>query len=145
MKNLAASVKARLLNIARNEGRDFNRVLLLYMQERFIARLAESEYQDRFVLKGGVYLYLRYGSQARPTVDLDLLGLALSPKLDTVAAAMREVAGIALEDGVHFNPDSVRASRIREDAICEGVRVKLTAYLGSARVPLQIDVVSVTC
>ena len=140
MKNLAASVKARLLNIARNEERDFNRVLLLYMQERFLARLAASEYRDRFVLKGGVYLYLRYGSQARPTVDLDLLGRALSPDLDLIATIMRAVASIELEDGVRFDAASVRTSRIREEAVYEGVRVKLTAYLESARVPLQIDV-----
>lgn len=140
MKNFAASVKARLLNIARNEGRDFNRVLLLYMQERFLARLAESEYRDRFVLKGGIYLYLRYGSQARPTVDLDLLGRSLSPDLDLIAAIMRAVASIELEDGVRFDPDSVSTSRIREEAVYEGVRVKLTAYLDSARVALQIDV-----
>ena len=140
MKNLAASVKARLLNISRNEGRDFNRVLLLYMQERFMARLAESEYQDHFILKGGVYLYLRYGSQARPTVDLDLLGRALSPDLDLIASIMQEVAAIGLEDGVRFDADSVRTARIREEAIYEGVRVKLTAYLESARVPMQIDV-----
>ena len=140
MKNLAASVKARLLNIARSEGRDFNRVLLLYMQERFIARLTESEYQDRFILKGGVYLYLRYGSQARPTVDLDLLGRALSPDLDLIADIMRDLASVELEDGVRFDPDSVRTARIREEAIYEGVRVKLTAYLETARVPMQIDV-----
>ena len=92
MKNLAASVKARLLNIVRSEGRDFNRVLLLYMQERFVARLARSEYRERFVLKGGVYLYLRYGSRARSTVDLDLLGRALPPDMDLIAGIMRDVA-----------------------------------------------------
>ena len=140
MKNLAASIKARLLNLAREEGRDFNRVLLLYMQERFLARLAASTYRERFVLKGGVFLYLRYQSQARPTVDLDLLGRALSPDLDLIATIMCDIADTALEDGVRFDPNSVRTARIREEAIYEGVRVKLTAYLESARVPLQIDV-----
>ena len=116
MKNLAASVKARLLNIAHKEERDFNRVLLLYMQERFMARLATSDYQNRFVLKGGVFLYLRYGSQARPTVDLDLLGGALSPDLALIADIMREVAAIQLEDGVRFDSESVYTTRIREEA-----------------------------
>lgn len=140
MKNVAASVKARLLNVARKEARDFNRVLLLYMQERFLARLAASNYQDRFILKGGVFLYLRYGSRARPTVDLDLLGRALAPDLGRIAAIMREVTSLNLADGVRFDPESVSATRIREEAIYEGVRVKLNAYLESARVPLQIDV-----
>lgn len=55
MKDVAASVKARLLNLARREGRDFNRVLLLYLQEQFLTRLANSNYQDQFVLKGVSY------------------------------------------------------------------------------------------
>lgn len=140
MKNLSASLKAKLLNIARKEGRDFNRVLLLYIQERFMARLARSKYQDHFILKGGVCLYLRYRSQARPTVDLDLLGRALSSELSFIADIMRELANTELEDGVRFDSASVRTTRIRETANYEGVRVKLTAYLESARVPIQIDV-----
>ena len=64
MKNLAASVKARLLNLARAKGIEFNRVQLLYIQERFLARLATSPQRDHFVLKGGLYLYSRYGALA---------------------------------------------------------------------------------
>lgn len=140
MKNLSASVRARLLNIARNEKRDYNRLLLIYLQERLLARLAISKHMKRFVLKGGVYLYSRYGSLARPTMDLDLLGQGLKPDLTLLTDIMREIAATPLEDGVRFDPDSVVASRIKEDAEYEGVRVKLTAYMDSARITMQVDI-----
>jgi predicted nucleotidyltransferase component of viral defense system len=140
MKNLSASVRARLLNIARREKRDYNRLLLLYLQERLLARLALSKHQKQFVLKGGVYLYSRYGSLARPTMDLDLLGQGLKPDLTLLADIMRDIAATPLEDGVRFDPDSVVAARIKEGAEYEGVRVKLTAYMDSARITMQVDI-----
>ena len=85
-------------------------------------------------------MYLRYGSRARSTVDLDLLGRALPADLNLLEDIVRTVTAIPLEDGVRFDADSVMASRIREGANYEGVRVKLTAYLEAARVALQIDV-----
>jgi predicted nucleotidyltransferase component of viral defense system len=140
MKNLSTSVRARLLNIARSEKRDYNRLLLLYLQERFLVRLAVSKYQKQFVLKGGVFLYSRYGSLARPTIDLDLLGQGLTPDLTLLADIMRDIAAQPLEDGVNFDPDTVVASRIKEDAEYEGVRVKITAYMDSAQITMQVDI-----
>jgi hypothetical protein len=72
VKNTAASVRARLLNLARSVEMDFNRILLLYGQERFLDRLCCSPYRNRFVLKGGLLLYSAYLQLARPTKDLDL-------------------------------------------------------------------------
>lgn len=48
------SIRARLLNIAKKENRDFNAILNLYYQERLLARLAASHYRERFLLKGGL-------------------------------------------------------------------------------------------
>ena len=50
-KDLAASVRARLLNLAKAEGSDFNQVLVRYALERFLYRLSQSAHADRFVLK----------------------------------------------------------------------------------------------
>ncbi len=44
IKNKPASIRARLLNIARVEGIDFDALLLRYFQERFLSRLAISEF-----------------------------------------------------------------------------------------------------
>ena len=54
IKNIAASIRARLLNLAKKEDINFNQILLLYMQERLLYRLSISKYKDKFFLKGGV-------------------------------------------------------------------------------------------
>ena len=47
----AASVRARLLNIAKATGVDFNQVLVRFALERLLYRLSRSAHADRFVLK----------------------------------------------------------------------------------------------
>lgn len=74
--NLPASVRQRLWNMARKTAVDYNRLQLLYLQERWLARLAQSQHQHNFVLKGGLYLYSNYGLTSRPTRDIDFLGRA---------------------------------------------------------------------
>lgn len=139
-RNPPHSVKDRLMNLARRESLDYNRVQLLYAQERFLARLAASPHRDRLVLKGGLYLYARYGVTTRPTRDVDFLGRATPAEVDVVAALVRDVAAVPLEDGLDFDAASITAASIKEGADYEGVRVRLVARLGKARQPLQLDV-----
>ncbi|NOY70051.1 MAG: nucleotidyl transferase AbiEii/AbiGii toxin family protein [Deltaproteobacteria bacterium] len=81
VKDVSASVRARLLNLARSAGRDFQELTIRYTVERFLARLAESEHRDRFILKGAM-LYIPWKlDDKRTTMDLDLLGFG-SPDLD---------------------------------------------------------------
>ena len=70
LKNIAASVRDRLLKLSKDSGIDFNRILLLYTQERFLFRLTHSKYKDNFILKGGIFLYGVYQQKARPTKDM---------------------------------------------------------------------------
>jgi len=73
VRNMDASVKARLKNIAKEYKKTFNLILQLYMQERFLYRLSVSEYKDNFVLKGGLFLFSMTGFTGRPTRDIDFL------------------------------------------------------------------------
>ena len=137
--NVSASVSARLLNQARSAGEDYNALLARYAAERFLYRLGISEHNDRFLLKGAMLFILWEGNLHRMTRDLDLLGRG-STDVDDVVAVVREICTVAAEnDGVTFHADSVRGERIREDMVYEGVRVRLLASLGTARIPLQID------
>lgn len=139
-KNLAASVKARLQNEAAKRGEDFNLLLLRYVIERFLFRLSQSPYADRFLLKGAMLFVVWDEKTHRPTRDLDLLGFGPSEKED-LRKLFQDVARIrVVDDGLVFDPDSVRAEEIREDNTYGGVRVRLLAKLGSAEVPVQIDV-----
>lgn len=137
--NIAASVLTRLKNIADKEQFDFNFLLLRYIQERFLSRLEGSTYANRFVLKGG-FLLLAYNiHQARPTRDIDFLGINLSQDQKLIESIIAEIASIEQPDGVSFIIDSIQSEIIKEDANYPGIRVKMVAKIGTARNRIQID------
>ena len=138
--NIAASVHQRLLNRARETGRPFDEVLQHFAIERFLYRLSKSPHADRFILKGALMLSVWGGAGSRPTKDIDFLG-HIDNSLDYIAEAMSEVCETNVEaDGMLYDGDSVAATRITEDAAYHGVRVRLKAALGKARISMQVDV-----
>jgi predicted nucleotidyltransferase component of viral defense system len=140
IKDIAASVRARLLNMARTSGRDFDALLLQYMQERFLYRLSISPYRRHMILKGAL-LFLAYEmSLLRPTKDIDFLCSSTPNELNEVRNLIVAIAGIELDDGVRFNHESVIVERITEGADYKGVRVKLEGRLTAARKLLQLDI-----
>ena len=138
-KDLAASVRARLLNIAKSEGSDFNQILVRYALERFLYRLSQSPHADRFLLKGALLFTLWYDMPHRPTRDADLLGFGPSD-LQSISQTFREIASITVDDGIAFDPGSVTADDIRKDAGYAGARVVITGELAKARCKTQIDI-----
>ena len=139
--NIAASIRQRLLNLARAQERPFQEVLQFYVMERFLYRLSRSDHADRFVLKGALMLQMWESPQARPTMDIDMLGRT-DNELGTLVVQLREIMGIGFEseDGVIFHGDSLQAEAITEDAEYEGVRIRGWAELGRARARLQVDI-----
>ncbi len=137
--HLAASVRARLLNVAKAQGADFNQVLVRFALERMLYRLAQSSHADRFLLKGALLFTLWYDMPHRATRDADLLGFGASD-LASVAQAFRDIAGIAVDDGMVFDPTSVSVEEIRKEAGYGGVRVVIAGELARARCKTQIDV-----
>lgn len=73
-RDIGASVRQRLLNRARAEGRPFQELLQYFAMERFLYRLAKSAFADRFVLKGALLLTAWNAPVTRPTMDIDLAG-----------------------------------------------------------------------
>jgi len=139
MSNVAASVRARLLNVAKAQGSDFQQVLVRFALERILYRLTQSQYADRFLLKGALLFTLWYDMPHRATRDADLLGFGASD-LESVAQIFREIAAVAVEDGIVFDPASVIAEEIRKEAGYGGVRVVIAGELAKARCKTQIDV-----
>ena len=136
----AASVRQRLLNLARQRGENFNLVLTHYALERFLYRLSISPHADNLVLKGAMRFMAWTREVHRPTRDLDLTGLGRELEQD-LGMVMFEIleAGKDLNDGLRFD-GGINLEAIREDQLYQGIRVGLTAFLGAARIPLQIDV-----
>ena len=138
-KDRAASVRARLLNIAKATGVDFNQVLVRFALERFLYRLSRSVHADRFILKGALLFTLWYDMPHRATRDADLLGFGPSDK-ESVADMFRDIAAVAADDGIVFDPASVVVEDIRKSDGYGGVRVLLTGLLANARCHTQVDV-----
>ena len=140
IKNLAASVKARLANLAREHREDFQELLSRFGRERLLYRLSVSEYQERFILKGALLFAYWTGAPHRPTRDMDLLGYG-DPDITVLEEIFRELCTVQVQpDGLMFQPDSVAGERIKDDEKYEGVRLHMTALLEKTRIPLQIDV-----
>ena len=137
--NVAASVRARLLNVAKAQGVDFNQVLVRFALERILYRMTQSQHADRFLLKGALLFTLWYDMPHRATRDADLLGFGASD-LASMAETFRDIAAVAVDDGIVFDPASVTADDIRKEAGYGGVRVIIAGELAKARCKTQIDV-----
>jgi predicted nucleotidyltransferase component of viral defense system len=138
-KNVAASVHQRLLNIARETDRPFNEVLQYFAMERLLYRLSCSTHKDSFVLKGALLFRVWDVPDSRATRDIDFLAF-LDNSPENLEAVFRDVCTIEGDDGLAFDPESVVATTIKEDADYEGVRIRFRGLLGKARITMQIDV-----
>ena len=140
VKNKAASIRAKLMNIARAEKIDFDFLLLRYFQERFLYRLAISEFSDRFILKGGLLLICLKMPRSRPTKDIDFLAKEIKNDPAELEHIFRSITAISCNDGVKFTSSSLISEQIKENADYEGIRIKIDATLGQARKKLQMDI-----
>lgn len=139
MRNTAASIKARLLNHARTNGHPLNPLLENYAMGRLFWRLSESPYSNDFILKGAQVFAIWANAPHRPTRDADFLCFRPND-IAGLERIFREICDIPSipEDGLEW--DEISANAIREDNVHGGIRVRITALLGKARIPVQVDV-----
>ena len=138
--NVAASVRDRLLNRARAENRPFNELLQYYVIERFLYRLSRSQHASHFVLKGALMIQVWGGHLGRSTKDIDLLGRS-DNAVESVEAAIRDCLQVEVEDdGVRFDVASIEGKEIVADAEYVGARIRFLAFVGEARLTVQVDV-----
>jgi len=139
VRNIAASVRDRLLNKSRTEKLDYNLLLTRYALERLLYRMSISAPRDQFLLKGALLFDLWFDVPHRPTHDADFLGFG-SAEIPHLEAVFRDICRIEVEDGIVFKPDSVKGAEIRKEANYAGVRITLLGMLDTARCPVQADV-----
>jgi hypothetical protein len=139
-KNMAVSVRDRLLNLARERGEDFQLILTRYGLERLLYRLGKSDYRDLFILKGAMLFVLWSDQPHRPTRDVDFLGFGDSSETG-LKTVFRELCEIPVEDdGLTLIADSIQVDAIRDDTEYGGMRVKLFGELAGARILIQADI-----
>lgn len=139
-RNLPASVRGRLENLARETSRPLQELMQYFVMERFLFRLSKSRYADRFVLKGALMFTFWGMPQSRATRDIDLLART-NNSVETMSKIITEVCQHPVKpDGVEFISDSIKGVTIKEDAAYSGVRVTFVSKIQNARLPMQIDI-----
>lgn len=139
IKNIGASVRARLLKLSKANGQSFDLVLTRFTLERLLFRLSQSLHADRFVLKGAMLMMSWFDDPHRGTRDLDLLSFG-DPSEGAMLATFQDILAEYAEDGVVFDPGTLRVDRIREVLDYGGLRIRAIASVGGARLNLTIDI-----
>lgn len=138
-RDIGASVRQRLLNLAHARGQPMDLLLTRYALERLLHRLSLSPHRERFVLKGAMLLVTWFDEPHRATRDVDLLGFGDASE-DALLTTFREIMAIEAEDGVHFDRKNLRIEAIREELDYGGSRLRTTATLAGARIPITVDI-----
>jgi predicted nucleotidyltransferase component of viral defense system len=139
-KNMAASVGAKLLNLSRETGQSFQELVQYFAMTRFLYRLAQSTASSQFILKGAMLLHAMNITQARSTLDIDLLG-ETSNSLENIRETLNTVIDIEVDDdGLKFLKETIVISDIDKDGDYFGRRAKFRAKLGRMDIPMQIDI-----
>lgn len=138
-KNMAASVKARLLTMARKQGRAFDLLLVRFALERLLFRLSLSPHRNNYVLKGGMLVSQWLEHDNRETRDIDFLGFG-PPDEVAITAIFAEIMALDTGDGLVFDVGALATSAIREEMEYGGIRLKTFAYLERTRIPVTLDV-----
>lgn len=138
-RNIGASVRQRLLNLAHARSQPMELLLIRYALERLLHRLSLSPHRDRFVLKGAMLLTTWFDEPHRATRDVDLLGFGNAAQ-DALLTAFREIMAVDLDDGVSFDLKGLQVEAIREEVEYGGSRLRTTAKLAGARIPITVDV-----
>ncbi len=141
IKNIAVSTRQKLLNKARKDQRPFAELLQYFAMERFLYRLSQSKYKDKFILKGALALLAWNAPTVRPTKDIDLLG-EFNNDVEVITQVISEICEQDVEpnDGLTFDIKTITGIKIKEDADYQGVRVRFLSYLDTAKVTMQIDI-----
>jgi len=139
IRNMPASVKARLLNFSRESNQPFQILLTRYVLERLLYRLSTPTHRDRFVLKGAFLMATWFVNPFRPTQDVDFLGFG-DPDPDTMLHIFREICAVQIDDGVIFDTNALAIDRVRNELEYGGLRIKTNANIASTKIRVVIDI-----
>lgn len=139
MKDIAASILARLKNQAKETGLSYQMCLQLFCQEEFLRRLSLSQYSGNFILKGGLFIYTLTEFQSRATQDIDFLMRQLSNDIDKVKDIMEEICLVPTEND-YIKIEVLNAETITPDKEYQGVSVKFIGRIKQVKIPFSIDI-----
>lgn len=131
-------IKGRIKSVAKQNNADARTLMRIYMMERFLERLAQSEYRDNFIIKGGILVTAMIGVAHRSTMDIDTSMKNLNLSAEDALRVVNRVKDIDLDDGVSFDVKDI--SNIMDEMEYPGIRVTMNANVGRLITPLKIDI-----
>ena len=131
-------IKGRIKSVAKQNNADARTLMRIYMMERFLERLTQSEYRDNFIIKGGILVTAMIGVAHRSTMDIDTSMNNLNLSAEDALRVVNQVKDIDLDDGVSFEVKDV--SNIMDEMEYPGIRVTMNANVGRLITPLKIDI-----
>jgi predicted nucleotidyltransferase component of viral defense system len=138
MIDQAASVLVKLRNKSLESGRSYQLCMQLFCQEELLRRIASSPYADKFVLKGGMFIYVLTEFSSRVTVDVDFLVQDNRLNRNEFLNVVEEILNISTGNNfIIFTITNIRPIAVNEKSA--GVGVSLIAKIKNTKTYLSID------
>ena len=131
-------VKGRIKNVAKENKADARTLMRIYMMERFLERVASSQYKDNFIIKGGMLVTAMVGVALRSTMDIDTSIKNQNLSAEDARRIVDEIKDIDLGDGVTFEVKEV--SNIMDEMEYPGIRFTMNAVMGKIVTPMKVDI-----
>ncbi len=131
-------LKGAIRNIAAKKNLRPQEVLQMFLFERVLERLANSNYRNNFILKGGLLISSMLGISERTTMDMDTTVRGISMEKEEIVSVVKEILSVDVDDGIKFMLKTIEP--IREDDAYNNFRVHLTAQYGKINAPMKIDI-----
>lgn len=138
MVKTAKQLKDLIRNLSKKKSADAQILIRNYMMERFLERISLSQYQDKFILKGGMLVAAMVGLDARATMDIDATIKGADVNVEAVEGIIMDIISLPMEDGVTFRIKQI--TEIMDEAEYPGVRVSMATEFDGVRTPLKVDI-----
>ena len=138
MIRTAMQLKAKVRNISGSDSTKAQMLIRNFIMERFLERMAQSQYRDNFILKGGMLVASKVGLESRATMDIDTTVQSLNLSKEEATKVVEDIMAIEIDDGVSFRITSV--SDIMEEHDYPGVRFHIEAMLDKMKQAIKVDI-----
>ena len=138
MIKAATQLKAKVRNLSGGDSQKAQTLIRNFMMERFLERIALSQYRNSFILKGGMLVAAIVGLDTRATMDIDTTVKSLTLSKDNIIKIVEDIIAVEIPDGVQFR--IAKVTDIMEEHDYPGIRVMLEATLDKLRQAVKIDI-----
>lgn len=138
MIRTATQLKAKVRNLSGGDSTKAQTLIRNFIMERFLERIALSQYRNNFILKGGMLVAAVVGLDTRATMDIDTTVRSLNLDKESATRTIEDIISVEIPDGVQFQITKV--TDIMEEHDYPGIRFMLEAPLDKMRQAIKIDI-----